>query len=543
MHGLARISAILLLILILPITASVQILPVLGSIAPNPGLTISISNPQRFTNTQNRDFSPAVVQGLDGTAWVFWSYVAFNGRSSLPIIDYRTSSNPSTVYSASAWSGNQVLSQTPLSQNVSPSVSQYRNGTVYVSFGSNRTGNYNIFLEKYSPGIGWSGDQQATLSTLDQIGSSVVAASDGSLWLFYDRSISPTTANIYYKVFHGGFQAQETQLTFDTSSIRNTQPSAFQMNDGSMWLVWTKTDATGVGTIYYEVYRNGAWGAPAALTSGLNSDSHPAISQDSNTTIWVAWSRDLPVGSNSFQFDVFYNYSVNGGASWAGETNLTNDVGCSAPCPDDMNPNFAQMKDGRIYLFWSSNRDPQMYWNLYYATTNPQPFHNVAVTSLSVGPLKLRDGGLAVINVTVADLGTFPESFFVFIRATNTSTTTVAAQYLSLAAGQYMSLAINWNTGSVKWAKYRISAYIPPAANEIVTGDNTLTAPGIVWLVPPADVNMDGRVDILDAALIGVAYGSTPGKPNWNPAADLNEDGRVDILDAALVAYYYGAIS
>jgi len=45
-----------------------------------------------------------------------------------------------------------------------------------------------------------------------------------------------------------------------------------------------------------------------------------------------------PVGGSSFQFDIFYNYSVNGGASWAGEANLTNDVGCSTLCPDDMKP-------------------------------------------------------------------------------------------------------------------------------------------------------------------------------------------------------------
>jgi len=72
---------------------------------------------------------------------------------------------------------------------------------------------------------------------------------------------------------------------------------------------------------------------------------------------------------------------------------------------------------------------------------------------------------------------------------------------------------------------------------------NSLTSPRLLWLVPPAHFNMDGRVYVLDAALIGVAYASTPGKPNWHKAADLNGDGKVDILDAALVAYYYGAAS
>ena len=550
MHDIAKLSTILLLILILPIGSTLQILPARGAIQPNPILNISISNAQRFTSTIARDFAPTVIQGLDGTAWVIWEYVAFNGRSALPVIDYRTSANPSPVYNASNWSGNQVLSQTPLSQNLSPSVSQYRNGTMYVSFASNRTGNYNIFLKQYSPGIGWSGDRQATLSTLDQIGSSVVAASDGSLWLFYDRSINPTTANIYYKVGRGGSWSQETALTTDASSIRNTQPSAYQMNDGSVWMVWTRTDSTGLGNLYYKIFSNGAWSAQVQLTSGTNSDGHPAILQDSNTTIWVAWSRDLPVGGSSFQFDIFYNYSVNGGASWAGEANLTNDVGCSTLCPDDMNPNFAQMKDGRVYLFWSSNRDPQMYWNLFYATTNPQPFHHVAVTALSASPMTIRLSGAPTVsatitvNVTVANLGTFPESFWLFVKGNNVSSRTIAAQFLSLAAGDVMPLSIVWNTNGVTAAKYRLSAsiVIPATEKQIVTGDNTMTG-GVLWLLPAGDITLDGRVDILDGAAVAYAFGSRPGSLLWNPQADLTGDGVVDILDASIVALWFGTVS
>lgn len=551
MQGIARLSALLLLILILPITSTIQIIPAEGQIQPGPILNISISNAQRFTNTQNRDFQPAVIQGLDGTAWVFWEYVAFNGRSSLPVIDYRTSSNPSPVYNASNWSGNQVLSQTPLSQNVSPSASQFRNGTIYVSFSSNRTGNYNIFLKQYTPGPGWSSDRQATLGNLDQLGSSVVAASDSSLWLFYDRALNPTTSNIFYKVGKGGSWSTETPLTTDASSIQNTQPSAYQMNDGSVWMIYTRTDsATGIGNIYYKIFSNNVWTGPFQLTSGTNSDGHPAISQDSNTTIWVSWSRELPTSGSSFQFDVFYNYSVNGGTSWAGETNLTNDVGCTSPCPEDMNPNFAQMRDGRVYLFWSTNRDPQMYWNLYYATTNPMPFHHVAVTALLASPMKIREAAVPsvsaviTVNVTVANLGTFPESFWLFVKGTNATSRTIAAQFLSLAAGDILPLSIQWNTNGIPPARYRLSAnvVIPATEKQIVTGDNIMTG-GILWLCPPGDITLDGRVDILDGAAVAYAFGSTPGSPLWNPNADLTGDGIVDILDASIVALWFGTVT
>jgi len=59
----------------------------------------------------------------------------------------------------------------------------------------------------------------------------------------------------------------------------------------------------------------------------------------------------------------------------------------------------------------------------------------------------------------------------------------------------------------------------------------------------PGDVNGDFNVDITDAALLAMAYGTRPGDALWNPAADFNNDGVVDIGDAAILAMYYGTSS
>jgi hypothetical protein len=517
-------------------------LPAVPATGPLPGLTIAVSNPQRFTTDISYDFSPVVVQGVDGTAWVFWSYTFFNGRASLPVINYRTSSSPNYIYNSSAWSPSQTLVSTPLSQNIAPSVTQFRNGTIYLSFASNRTGNYDIFLKRYSPQIGWSSDQQITLNPADEKTSSVVAASDGSLWVFWDRIVSPTSSNIFYKVSRNGSWSMEQPLTNDTSAIENLEPSSIQTNDGSLWMVWSRLDtASNLRNLYYRVYRSGSWSGSVQLTSNANQDNHPHVTQDSNNTIWVAWNRELPVSITVFQNDVFYSYSVDNGASFVPETNLTNDTGCSTICPEDIMSSLAQLKDGRIYVFWASNRDPQNYWDLYYATTSPQPFHHVAVTALSAAPLKLRAGGLININVTVVNTGTFPESFWLFVKGTNTSSMTIAVVSLNMAPGQSMLLSIDWNTTGTRPAKYQLSANIVITHPEyqIVTGDNTLTG-GKLWLVPPGDVNMDGRCDILDVALVAAAFGSTVGSPTWNPAADFTRDGKVDILDVAIVAYWFG---
>jgi hypothetical protein len=54
------------------------------------------------------------------------------------------------------------------------------------------------------------------------------------------------------------------------------------------------------------------------------------------------------------------------------------------------------------------------------------------------------------------------------------------------------------------------------------------------------DINRDGKVDIIDVVIVGIAFGSTPETPNWNPNADFNEDGIVDIFDVVLVTVNYG---
>jgi len=57
------------------------------------------------------------------------------------------------------------------------------------------------------------------------------------------------------------------------------------------------------------------------------------------------------------------------------------------------------------------------------------------------------------------------------------------------------------------------------------------------------DVNGDGIIDTKDIEIMKVAFGSTPGKPNWNPAYDLNGDGKVDMRDIGTAANNYGKLS
>jgi hypothetical protein len=51
----------------------------------------------------------------------------------------------------------------------------------------------------------------------------------------------------------------------------------------------------------------------------------------------------------------------------------------------------------------------------------------------------------------------------------------------------------------------------------------------------PADVNGDGKVNVIDLIIIGNALWSTLGNPNYDPYADLNGDGMVGATDIILL--------
>jgi parallel beta-helix repeat protein len=73
----------------------------------------------------------------------------------------------------------------------------------------------------------------------------------------------------------------------------------------------------------------------------------------------------------------------------------------------------------------------------------------------------------------------------------------------------------------------------------IIDSNNQDHYPLMAPLLMP-DLNKDGIVDILDIAMVGRAYGSTPADSNWNQYCDVDYSGSVDIADVAIVARNYG---
>ena len=162
---------------------------------------------------------------------------------------------------------------------------------------------------------------------------------------------------------------------------------------------------------------------------------------------------------------------------------------------------------------------------------------DVGVIDISAFPNPLYQGRSTNVSVTVTNEGNSTESFPLDVYYNSTLLATV--NVTSLAPNTNMTITILWNTSSITWGKYRLSAQIPPRPFETHVSDNTLIN-GIVKVKIPGDINGDDIVDIFDAIIASNAYGSRVGDPNWNPEADLKEDGVIDIYDVILLSMHFG---
>jgi len=166
------------------------------------------------------------------------------------------------------------------------------------------------------------------------------------------------------------------------------------------------------------------------------------------------------------------------------------------------------------------------------------PIHDIAVIHVETNSSWAYRGNLIEITAIVVNEGNIVEKFNVTIYYNETEIVTFGDIYLS--AGENLTLTFTWNTSSVIPGSYVIYVVTSIVEMEEDIADN-IFIDGEISIVF-IDVNGDGKVDIMDIAIVAKAFGSDPTLPNWDPRADLNGDRKVDIMDIAMVAIHFGEI-
>lgn len=98
--------------------------------------------------------------------------------------------------------------------------------------------------------------------------------------------------------------------------------------------------------------------------------------------------------------------------------------------------------------------------------------HDVVVTDITPSETTADQGETVNINVTVANHGSYAETFNLTLYA---NTSIVASQILTLQTGDFNVVSFDWNTAGLTNGNYTLSAYAWPVTDEADTTNNNLT--------------------------------------------------------------------
>jgi hypothetical protein len=222
-----------------------------------------------------------------------------------------------------------------------PSITEAADSRLWVVWSSERSGDADLWYKTSSDrGATWSPATRVTLDPAADLDPAVTGAADGTLWVVWasDRS---GNSDIWYKTSSdgGATWSDAAQLTTDPSS--DSQPGITQTSDGTLWVVWA-SGRSGSSDVWYKSSNDSGltWSTESQLPTGTGSNRHPAITETSQGILWVTWASG---------YDVWSTTSSDGGGSWSAKRSLAADP----PYCEAHQPMIVEGGEGTLWLTWS----------------------------------------------------------------------------------------------------------------------------------------------------------------------------------------------
>lgn len=406
------------------------------------GHSVEWSPEMRLTWKSDIDTFPSIIQTSDGLIWVVWC----SHRTGNPEIFYKVY-NESSVH---PWSPEtQLTSDT--NSDLTPSITQSLNDTIWVVWSSNRTGNHEIYCKTYN-GTAWSSDKPLITDPGEDRNPSLMQATNGTIWLVWaSKPLEEFDFDILYATSSDNGETWSIQtLPATYPGIDDRDPSITEATDGSIWVVWEIS-----GDLFYTVYYGNSWSPEEQLTTDPYFDVRPSVTQAQGETIWLVWDSDR----NLEDEDIYYK-TYNG--TWSEDTALIINSYI------DFAPSILAALDGTIWLTWSSTRLDNM--DIYYITDSIPDENDIAIFSVIPSPTIASQGENVSIEVVSQNKGTNAQTFQV---SCYTDTTLIGSRTILLDPGQLNLAHFQWDTSSVSLGTYLIWAEASIVAGETDTLDNT----------------------------------------------------------------------
>jgi hypothetical protein len=510
------------------------------------------SSPIAVEQNLGIDVLPTALQASNGTMWLAWQTNRYRGDSFYDIAIKTGSLGTNGV----SWSSPVRLTMNS-GYNSGPALTQLANGTIML-FWSYKTGSsYNIYYSAYNS-ASWSSGFQVTSTTLNDTLASATVGHDGTLWLVWTRvnatcQICSPDQQLYYKTLKGNVWSSEVKLTSDSN--QNYGSSVIVGKDSTIRVVWSKgLSSQNNYQVYYKTFDGTVWSSETRVVTSSTADLHPSLAQDRNGTLWIVWARDVVLSPTTFYYVMFSKNSVNNGASWSAETQMTN----TATTVDSKMPVIVQSSnDKSLWIFYITDPGPnEDIWALRSSAI--APVHDVSLLSFSpiYSPSNVLQysGGFKTIgqspfltlNVTIGDPGDFTEIVQVTLTIFNSTNYVVRPMAAVASPGGMTNLLFKWNTTGVRPALYGFIAAVSPIPGESLgnSGDDSLSGRNVFRILPIGDVDQDGWVSVVDAGIFFYNFNFGCGTPSrYNALADPDNDCMIGIIDVGMVEINFGIVS
>lgn len=401
----------------------------------------------RITWNAADDFSPSVSQARDGKIWVVWQTYRTG--------DYEIFHKVYDPNKVNPWSADTRLTQSA-GIDISPSVLYTADNKTWVAWSSRRTGNFEIYYKVYD-GTSWTIDMKLTDNPSDDDFPFLMQTASGTIWLFWS-STRTGNGDIFYKTSSDNGTSWTSEQQLISGSETDASPSVTQANDGKIWLVWERDRA-----IYYEIYDGASWSSAQLVDTppSNTNDMHPSIAQNADGNMWVVFDSDRinnPDGDP--QNDIFCKtYS----GTWSGLVQLTTDAN------DDDTPSIIRTNDGILRVTWAAARSGLH--DIYYRTNSVSPLHDVAIFYVEASKSMVALDHTVSIEVVAQNHGTSTETFSINLFA---NTTLIGSRQITdLIPGDLYRTSFDWKTSGYALGTYDIMSNTTVVEGETNTADNT----------------------------------------------------------------------
>ena len=309
-------------------------------------------NPRQLSFSDSKDEDPSIIQASDGTYWIAW----FSDRSGNGDIWYKKSRNGIN------WTEPFQITTDP-SNDYYPSLIQASDGTFWIAWFSDRSGNFDIWYSNSNDGTNWSPGKQITNDgSVDWI-PSLIQDLDGTFWIAWSSNRSGNKDIWLSNSNDGRNWSIPIQLTINTNE--DDFPHLIQSPDGNFMIVWARHHpdnekpgySNPTSEIFYSTSTDGiTWAAPVQLTNDSSVDTLPCIYQDSGATYLISWTSD--------KTDIFGDILC----SSITQNKQSNLIQLTSKKSSDYSPKIIKSLDGNYWMSWVSDRSGNL--DVWYAIFN-----------------------------------------------------------------------------------------------------------------------------------------------------------------------------